>query len=578
MSPELAATLAVAEWLLDAADHCLAHDERDAAFFATRLAATTLARQARVLMHPRIERTILTLAAGVPAARVSDGLPDDASSGTSAPRGCLHVLTQALPAGGHTAMATRWIASEATGDQHSVALLAQRTEVPPALQAAVDARKGRIHLAPDRAGPLEVAGWLRALAVRTASRVVFHVDVDDLVPAIAFGVPEGPPTIVVNHAAHIFWAGASVADCIANCRGSDLEVEWTRRYRGAGDRSRIVPIPLVDVDPPDDAAQVRLEARRRLGLPDTAPVLLSIGDTYKYAPFAHAGLDFLATVRELLERAPDAWFLVVGVAADARWAAAAEAVGGRLRVFGRQSDLKPFHLAADLYLEGFPFGSTTALLEAGLRGLAAVPAPAVSPPPFGTDGIAVDRVLARPATTADYVDTALRLLASPAEREESGRRLAAEIRRHHMGDGWNRHVADVLETLPREHRIYEPETPPSTPAAVHEYWTAFRETCWKGVASDVPTHRLIQESLVALTARGIRVRVPRGVRRAHAPLAGRRHGDAVPLSLLALATNVIRPWLPEARFRSMLYTLTTLFRPGSATSRTFSSLLPESLW
>src|SRR5207253_10705538 len=54
----------------------------------------------------------------------------------------------------------------------------------------------------------------------------------------------------------------------------------------------------------------------------------------------------------------------------------------------RSSDLDSsiFCEAADVYLEGFPAGSLTALLEAGEAGLACVRAPAQVIPPFSSDG------------------------------------------------------------------------------------------------------------------------------------------------------------------------------------------------
>lgn len=573
MSPELAATHAVAEWVLDSADRCFVRGNPVGALLGTRLAARTLARQSQLLVHPRIEANIRRLAAHVP----------DRPSGEDErePRGCLHVLTQALPAGGHTAMATRWIATETSRVPHSVALLSQRTDVPQRLQAAVEASGGRVFAAPDGVDAFHVAAWLRSLARRTATRVVLHVDVDDLTAAMAFGVPGGPPVIVVNHAAHIFWAGISTADQIADCRGSVLEDHWTRHYRGAGPRAATIPIPLStsDVDQ-GRRGDERRKVRRDLGIPDDALVLLTVGDTYKYAPLPHAGLDFVAAASGLLDRVPQAFLLAVGVVQDARWAAAAGMTQSRLRAVGRQVDVARFHYAADIYLEGFPFGSTTALLEAGLNALPAVLAPAASPPPFGTDGIAVDAVLDRPATVEAYVDETLRLMADPAARVELGRRLATVIREHHVGEGWNRHLTAAVDALPDEHRVYDTGEggPTPTPESVHDFWSAFREECWAGISADVPTHGLAQDCLVRLVGAGDGVGMPARVWRANAPLRRRRRGKMVPLMLLMFSSHAIVPVVSRRRAQALMDAMVTLFRPDSRTSRLFGTLLPEWLW
>jgi len=90
-------------------------------------------------------------------------------------------------------------------------------------------------------------------------------------------------------------------------------------------------------------------------------------------------LDFLAVAEELLCQLPGAYILAVGVREDERWRAVSERTGSRLRALGRQSQVSDYHDAADLYIEGFPFGSTTALLEAGLRGIPVILAPATCP-------------------------------------------------------------------------------------------------------------------------------------------------------------------------------------------------------
>jgi hypothetical protein len=570
MSPELAVTLAVAEVVLDASERCLQREDTVGAMLSTGLAARTLARQGRILAHPRVEANIRRLATTVRETSCQEFVGR---------RGCLHVLTQALPAGGHTAMAIRWISSESSGVPHHVALLSQRTEVPSRLRDAVVASGGQVFRAPDLKVSLENAAWLRSLARRVAERVVLHIDVDDVTAAIAFGTPGGPPVMIVNHAAHIFWVGVSVADLVIDCRGSALEDHWTRRYRGATSRAATIPIPLNPaVRDETSCDERRARARHQLGISQDALVLLTVGDTYKYAPFPHANLDFVTVARTLLERAPQAILLVVGVVPDDRWAAVSDATEGRLRVMGRQADLGPFHDAADVYIEGFPFGSTTALLEAGLSSLPAVLAPAVSPPPFGTDGIAVDSVLSRPQTVDDYVGNVLQLLADPMARCVLGRRLADEIRHHHVGAGWNRHLTSAVARLPSAHQVYDSGEPVPTPAVVHEYWTAFRETCWTGISTDVPTHELQQDCLVALVSWGARPVASAALWRVSLPLRGKRRGSVVPSTLLLLLTVVLVVAGPRRSTRALVAAVTTLFRPGSRTSRVSSNLLPGWLW
>ena len=89
----------------------------------------------------------------------------------------------------------------------------------------------------------------------------------------------------------------------------------------------------------------------------------------------------------------------------------------RIRTLGAMphSQLLKVQDAADLYVEAFPFGTTTSLLEAGLKGIPVGLAPAQSPPPYGTDGIALDDILQRPATVAEY-QAAMKDLCRSADR------------------------------------------------------------------------------------------------------------------------------------------------------------------
>ena len=194
-----------------------------------------------------------------------------------------------------------------------------------------------------------------------------------------------------------------------NCRGSELEVFWSATYRGVGlSRCAIVPIPLIDLDPESlesgeaSKPELKRQSRQTLGIAADAIVILTVGSSFKYLPID--GLDFLEIWEEILKAVPEAVVLAVGFDGDQRWKDASARVGNRIRTLGAMphSQLLKVQDAADLYVEAFPFGTTTSLLEAGLKGIPVGLAPAQSPPPYGTDGIALDDILQRPATVAEY--------------------------------------------------------------------------------------------------------------------------------------------------------------------------------
>ena len=453
-------------------------------------------------------------------------------------------------------MASRWMKNDCSGRVHSVVLLSQEVPVPASLRQAVESSGGRIHIADPAGSLVNRAVWLRRLAAEDANYVVLHVGADDVICGVAFGVPGGPPVMLVNHCAHLFWTGASTVDQVVNCRGSELEVFWSATYRGIGlSRCAIVPIPLIDLDPEalesGEASKLELkrQSRQTLGIVADAIVILTVGSSFKYLPIA--GLDFLEIWQEILKAVPEAVVLAVGFDGDQRWKDASARVGNRIRTLGAMpySQLLKVQDAADLYVEAFPFGTTTSLLEAGLKGIPVGLAPAQSPPPYGSDGIALDNILQRPSTVAEYQARMKDLCRSADARAALGSKVRESILQHHSGAGWREHLATAIKSLPREHTVLSEITPVRTPAANHEIWSLFVSHGWTMGYAD--TLEIAAERALSL---GLRPRLTAAVRQACRDHQALRSGCTVPVPALALLFNFVLPLLPvtwsRAAFRA----------------------------
>jgi hypothetical protein len=464
----------VAEWCLRRARHHMERGDIDSALEWNSRAARTFIRGCRPLVSETLERNLLEIAATLPRFAWK---PAPAAAGK---RRWLHVLDHALPYGGHTAMVRRWIATNPGNDVHCAALPVQET-VPKLLADAVSNSGGEIFLPPQQKMTLLArALWLRKLAYAQADCVVLHIDSDSVIEPVAFGVDGGPPVLLVNHSAHTFWTGVSVIDQVINCRGSQFERYWTQHYRGAT-HATTLPIPI---ESPQElapgqvfSAEHRAEARHRLNLPMDVVVLLSVGREEKYLPVP--GSNFFDAAGALLESCPQAWMLVVGPSENDQRRALKHKLNGRLIVSGCQSNLRDYYAAADVYLESFPLGSTTAFLEAGVHGLPCVLAPANCPPPFGTDGVAIDGHLHRPADVEEYLRTAKEFIEDSDKRARSGQALAQSIRSHHCGEGWARYLAALVERMPRVHSLQKVSQPPSPPEEFSLFWTR-TNTCFRG--------------------------------------------------------------------------------------------------
>ena len=379
----------------------------------------------------------------------------------------LHVLSIAYAVGGHTTMLRRWIESDDSGDEHHLALTFMDKLALPELSEAIEQSGGRVTTLGDVPELLERARQLRDLAWREADRVVVHSHMWDVVPTIAFGVADGPPVLVSNHADHVFWVGASIADLVVNLRQSGEEL--TFRNRGV-DRNFLFRIPLPNPGDPLCSARDRAAMRARLGIPPSAIVFVTVGTAYKYK--AVGDLDFLAMVQKLLSTLPEAYLVAVGPsAADADWKAAVRALGPRLIPVGVQRGVTGYHAAADIYLEGFPFDSHTALLEAAVSGLPVVRIPACAVPPFSGHHFPLS-VVTQPADVSAYLAQAISLASSHELRRSTAAKLHNAVVGLQCGSAWRQRLSELKKAAPTKHAIYESH-PVDADRELSRFWTKF---------------------------------------------------------------------------------------------------------
>jgi hypothetical protein len=459
-SAPFAASEAVLDWCLRNAARCAAaRSFEEAALWAHVGAGTAVAYGHRYLCVPQLEALLLHLAAtlAVPAAR--------ATSGTR-PRRWLHVFSITMGIGGHTALARRWIARNPQGDRHDVVLTMQaRDDVAPALAEAVHRTGGEVTSLACVGALTERAAALREQAWRDADVVVLHAHMWDVIPALAFGVAGGPPVLLVDHADHAFWVGCAVADVVVDIRDSGLALSTSLRGARA---SAVLPVPLEDggVPRPDRAGvAAKLRGMRVL---DRGLVLLTIGSSSKYR--AHARLDFVAAAERIVDEVDDSILIAIGPdPRDERWRAAAARTRGRMVAVGERADLPLWHAACDLYLESFPVGSYTALLEVGLAGRAFVRKPWLAPPhalPIDQGALAPFAPAPDPRT---YVTQALALA-----RDADARARCAEVARQsvaavHCGAGWDAQLGALERAIEPRHTIGLRFAPQPMPAVLLDY-------------------------------------------------------------------------------------------------------------
>jgi len=412
-----------------ATDYLRRHSYEKAAVYAQLAAHYAWCNHTGLFVSPQIENILLSIGHDL-TSLTSNGKPRNITS--QSPKGILHVLTQAHSIGGHTRLVTRWI--EQDPDQaHSIALTRQGCRsLPKGIDDVVSKARGRIYTLDESPGGLVArAKRLRQIA-RSFDQIVLHIHPHDVVPIIAFA-DKCAPVILMNHADHVFWLGTSVSDVVAHIREGSLSLSQERRGIQP-ERCSLLPLPLE----PKPNSLTRGEAKKLLGFDETEIVLLSIGSAYKY--HSSNGVSFVDALMPVLLRHENATLLVIGPDNSAKWAHGDQMTGGRIKAFGIQEDPALFYQAADIYLDSFPLGSLTALLDGGIHG-----APLVRYHIFSEaasllrgDDVALTGKLMAFTDLSQYQEEISRLVEDKELRLERGESVRTRMSEVHLSPGWNR--------------------------------------------------------------------------------------------------------------------------------------------
>ncbi len=385
-----------------------------------------------VFASGRLEEVLARLAAGLdppPMRRTTDR--------ATRPR-VLHVTTQLYATGGHTQMLANWLRLDTDRDHHVVVTGQGDRPVPEKITMALE--RGLLTIL-DRShrGLLQRAVCLRSLSL-DVDHVVLHVHPNDVVAAVALTLPasQRPEVMLVNHADHVFWVGASAADRVVNLRLSGARLNVGRRGVPEARNAVLVrPLHLRERE------MTRLEAKCRLGIAPSSVVVVSAADTYKYGAAPGAGL--LDVLQPVMSACPRAQLHVAGPTPDGEWRVLADQ--GLGRAWGLLPDVRTLMEAADVYVDSYPFSSLTSMLEA-----ASLDTPVLTLREaddrlgvLGADTPELDDFLVV-ATSGDQLAAELtRLIVTPPLREQLGRATGGAVRRFHANGAWEDQLGKVFD-------------------------------------------------------------------------------------------------------------------------------------
>jgi len=352
-----------------------------------------------------------------------------------APRRFLHVMSTAFESGGHTRAVSRWIeicAQHAYLERHSILISMQGDDpLPVWLRDSAQRTGGEFIEIPSGTSWLQMAAKIRSKALEFDA-VVLHTHPNDPLPNLAFH-DQAMPVLFFDHADDAFVLGLEAAQVVAELRA--VRIDFAARYGSPPAQKVLLPLPLLD----DQYALCgKSEARTKLGLPTDAVIALTIGHKLYFTPIP--GYSFAAVVQSLCAGNSRVLIVAVGLSESEPFPELAQSMGGRFMPVGRITDrdrLELYYRAADVYMDAYPIGSGTAVLDAALHGL---PVQRLFNPYerlMWSDDPGLDSVLRGDSGQDEYVARVLEWLEWPEEKRlELGACFRAAVLRDHCGASW----------------------------------------------------------------------------------------------------------------------------------------------
>lgn len=296
--------------------------------------------------HLRLEKDLIALSEEIISSDCDNKYEDDH---------ILHIMTEAYLIGGHTRVVDNWIKS--VNGKHSVILNNPYSLQPSFLVESVKSKKGKI-IINDNVGFVAKANFLFKIASHF-KYVVLHHHPHDILPLLAFGTKKfSRPIFFYNHADYVWGCGYSVSDKLIEL--SKKGMEFSNKYRGIPMNRIIfggVPIEF-ETHPSFEICKKNKK------------YIVTMASSYKFHPIKD--LTFQNFIYRILEATEDIEYYAIGVSKDdEHWQILKYKYPLRVHLKGElnKTDAHEIVKKSTLYLDSFPLGSTTSLIEAVSLGI-----------------------------------------------------------------------------------------------------------------------------------------------------------------------------------------------------------------
>lgn len=413
--------------------HMRQGEPESAAAHAAIASHIAVQNHAGIFWSPRLEKLLQEIGRSLP---YDEPLPRKTEI-----RRILHVGTQAAVVGGLTKLILEWVKADKTRE-HTLVLTQHRGATPKFVSDIFDGRIHHLNRSPG--GQLDWAKRLRRMA-RDYDLVVLDAYCEDVVPIMAFADPaQHTPVAIMNHADHLFWFGPSIGHICINLRDAAQDLAISRRGV-APERNVLLPTVAEVVK----RTRSREEAKRELGIDPNTTLMVSIARQLKYKTLH--GITYADIHAPLLEKHPNTSLIVVGAGDPADWAPVRERFGDRIRTTPQIPNPKIYFEAADIYVDSYPFVSSTSIMEAAGYG-----APCVSifnyPDEsriFGINHVALVGNVMIARSLDEYRDIVETLINDPELRARKAAEASAAVARDHNQPGWMSWLENVYARIPQ---------------------------------------------------------------------------------------------------------------------------------
>lgn len=277
------------------------------------------------------------------------------SPGIKSRKNVLHICSNLKTVGGHSKLLFNWIQIDKEND-HTILCTRLDLENLRKVASAYSANEPLMLISLEEKSKLKKAEELKKhLSEYHYDYIALHTDPDEVISTLALSDENmETPVLLLNHADHTFWLGSTITDILLQIRESNMDPDIERR--NIPDHS-LLPIPVkpsvfTKINDPKEQETSKVK-------------ILSTGSVYKYTPTDD--YNFYEEILLLAKKYPDILIQVVGIKQDSDEASKYRHESIQYLGIQTPEELNKLENEADLFLEGFPLPSFTALLQVSLK-------------------------------------------------------------------------------------------------------------------------------------------------------------------------------------------------------------------